>query len=560
MAVQHGGALRRMRSLPSRAFAATVALGLVITIALAYAAYTTDRNNEQRLLSVQAKQAASVIGAAIGNLVAPLQTAFKDATDTGGNARNFADIMRSSVGPGEPFAMASLWRVDGGTTSELTSAGTAPARSDAEVAGLVDLATTSPTFLVRTISTGTEHRVSYALGGQNSPYVVYAERAIPADRKIPIENTQAFADLHFATYIGSVSPANLQTTDTPLDQLPLTGQTETVRIPFGDQTLLLVAAPARHFSGGLNRWRPVLLLVVGTLLSIGWGLVTARLVRRRITAEDDARTITELYARLDDAFAEQRGISETLQRALLPKQHPDIPHVEIASRYVAGARGVEVGGDWYTVDRVGDDRFAFVVGDVSGRGVEAAAIMARLRFAVRAYLLEGHPPELALTMCSSDLDYGQDGHMATALVGVGDLTTRQITMASAGHLNPLLVAGGSATFLDARPGPPLGVEPTRYSSTSFPMPCGAVTLLAYTDGLVERRDEPLDAGLARLAEAARVTADGGDGLDAEVTTLVSAMVPGGADDDLAVLALRWHPQDTAAGDGIGSHPASAASR
>ncbi len=198
--------------------------------------------------------------------------------------------------------------------------------------------------------------------------------------------------------------------------------------------------------------------------------------------------------------------------------------------------GVDVGGDWYSVVRIDDSQVAFVVGDVSGRGVSAAALMARLRFTIRAYLLEGHGPDVVLQMCANHIDIVEDDHFATVLVGLVDLPTRRVTLANAGHPEPLVVSEGKAVYASTEVGPPLGTSPARYPTTSFTMQRGSL-LLAYTDGIVERRDEHLDVGLARLAAA--VTVLDTRNLDAGLDEVLRRMVPTASEDDIALLALGW---------------------
>ena len=200
-----------------------------------------------------------------------------------------------------------------------------------------------------------------------------------------------------------------------------------------------------------------------------------------------------------------------------------------------GTGGVDIGGDWYSVVLLDDRRFAFVVGDVSGRGISAATIMARLRFTVRAYLLEGHPPHVVLEMCSRQLDIETDGHFATVLVGIGEIDSRRVTLANAGHLNPLIVDGVTATFAQSAAGLPIGLTTTTYGSSTFVMPPGSM-LVAFTDGLVERRGEGIDLGLERLAEAAARPAPS---LDRLLSELASELAGQELTDDVAVLAFRW---------------------
>jgi serine phosphatase RsbU (regulator of sigma subunit) len=154
---------------------------------------------------------------------------------------------------------------------------------------------------------------------------------------------------------------------------------------------------------------------------------------------------------------------------------------------------------------------------------------------MRAYLIEGHSPADVLEMCSRQFSIERDHHLATALVGVGNLRTRQITLANAGHLSPLVVDSGRAEFVTTSVGLPLGVTASDYRSVTLTMPEGS-TLVAFTDGLVERRGELLDVGLERLAVAAVVSAPD---LDDLVASLVADVTGPDSDDDIALLALRW---------------------
>jgi len=322
----------------------------------------------------------------------------------------------------------------------------------------------------------------------------------------------------------------------PLSALPLTGATATESIPFGDTSLTLVASARGQLGGPLGRQLPRILLVGGGLLTVLTVVSTARFARRRREAERDADTISELYTTLDRLYAEQRTLAETLQHALLPRTNPSIPGLEIATRYVAGTGGIDIGGDWYSIIAVDETHFGFVVGDVSGRGISAATVMARLRFTMRAYLLEGHPPATVLQMCSGQLDYLEDGHFATVLVGLGDLGSREVVLANAGHLEPLIVTGSRADYAGTTVGPPLGVQVSGYTPTTITMAPGS-TLVAFTDGLVERREESIDVGLRRLADAATPAPS----LDDLVAGLVLRMTGNASEDDLAVLAFSWSP-------------------
>jgi len=477
-------------------------IGLLVTGSLASTARALDRSNEHRLLRVQTAQAAALISSSVLGIEAPLATALQIETVTGGNAAEFTRFMAPYLGTGKLFVSASVWRADGSRTQLVTSIGQ-PAKLDTVAAeALVTKSFGSSTFVARGIPASTPQAIGFALANPASrTYAIYAERAIPANRKVEIESKSAFSDLRYATYLGATTDSSqLTTTDVSPNQLPLKGA-EQIAVPFGDTTITLVAAPLGHLGGALGANLPWIVSVVGIVLTITAAFVAVQLTRRRREAERSSETISGLYADLDRLYAEQRTIAVTLQRALLPRRIPSIDNLEIASRYVAGADGVDVGGDWYSLVQVDDQRFAFVVGDVSGRGVGAATIMAQLRYTVRAYLMEGHGPGAVLDMCSRQLDIAVDEHFATVLVGVGDLGSREITLANAGHLNPLLVAGDQTSFVDTAVGPPIGIGPSTYAEMTVAMAPGS-TLLAFTDGLIERRGEDIDRGFERLADAA----------------------------------------------------------
>jgi serine phosphatase RsbU (regulator of sigma subunit) len=526
---------RRFMSAGRLGFAVAL-IGLLVTASLAWTARALNRSNEHRLLEVQTAQAGALISSSILGIEAPLATALQIETVTGGNTGEFATFMAAYTGSGKVFASASVWQVAGSGANPVTSVGQPATLDTTAVQALVAKALHSSTFVVTGIPANSPQVIGFALANPASPnYAVVAERTIPVNRKVAVESNSAFSDLKYATYLGATtSTSQLATTDISPNKLPLKGAVRVV-VPFGDTSITLAATPLGHLGGGLGANLPWIVLVVGILLTVVSAFVAVQLARRRRQAERSSVTISGLYGDLDRLYAEQRTIAVTLQRALLPRLIPSIENLEIASRYVAGADGVDVGGDWYSLVQIDDQRFAFVVGDVSGRGVGAATIMAQLRYTVRAYLLEGHGPGAVLEMCSRQLDIAVDGHFATVLVGVGDLRSREITLANAGHLNPLLVTGNQTTFVDTPVGPPIGIGPSAYAETTVAMAPGS-TLLAFTDGLIERRGEDIDRGFERLADAAT---DLGPTLEGVLSRLLTTVAEDAAGDDIAILAFRW---------------------
>ena len=203
-------------------------------------------------------------------------------------------------------------------------------------------------------------------------------------------------------------------------------------------------------------------------------------------------------------LSEQRAVTALMQRTLLPEALPQIPGLRFSAKYLPAGTGIKIGGDWYDVLQLGDGRIALVIGDVVGRGVVAASVMAEIRTALRAYMLEGH--ELPKVMSLLDELLGSMGRSrsATAAIYALDMERGELSAVSAGHLPALLVEpGGSCRLVGEAQCPPLGIGPWHgYDAVeTVPFPAGSALLL-YTDGLIERRGECIDRGFERLMLAA----------------------------------------------------------
>jgi PAS domain S-box-containing protein len=233
-----------------------------------------------------------------------------------------------------------------------------------------------------------------------------------------------------------------------------------------------------------------------------------------------------------------RRIAATLQRALLPERLPSIVGVTMAAHISPGAGGTRVGGDWYDAIALPGGRLGLVVGDVAGHGVDAAARMGELRSVARAYALEGHGTVgLVERMNGYHAALGAD-LMTTMLFAILEIDSGTLRFVNAGHPPPLIVEGDGSTRIMEGAGPPLGVMDTwRYEERVATLAPG-MTALLYTDGLVERRGERLDAGLARLRGAA---ARGGDP-EAIVAAALAATEAHAADDDVTLVAVRGEPR------------------
>jgi serine phosphatase RsbU (regulator of sigma subunit)/anti-sigma regulatory factor (Ser/Thr protein kinase) len=239
-----------------------------------------------------------------------------------------------------------------------------------------------------------------------------------------------------------------------------------------------------------------------------------------------------------ERYEAQHEVAIALQRSLLPPPPPPIPGTEIAQRYLAAGPALEAGGDWYDIMALPGGRVGVVVGDVVGRGVEAAAAMGQLQSALRAFALEGDAPSAVLERLFRFAARTPLTSMATVAYAVLDPADGRLRYSCAGHPPPLLVrADGTAAYLEGGRGLPLGVDERADQPEDEARVDPGDMLLLYSDGLVERRRESLDAGLARLELAAReVVAEPAERVCERILT---AVFPDGPPaDDVALLLLR----------------------
>jgi PAS domain S-box-containing protein len=268
-------------------------------------------------------------------------------------------------------------------------------------------------------------------------------------------------------------------------------------------------------------------------------LATADSGRQYVTADLEAAEdlgrragLAVDHARL---FDREHRTAETLQRALLPSELPDLPGYELAVRYLPGTQGDAAAGDFYDAFALPDGRFGIVIGDIVGRGIEAAATMGLVRNALRAYAVYADGPGEVLRRLYGMTDAYGDVPFATVLYLVFDPATGRGTYATAGHLPPLLVGAGEPEYLRGAPCPPLGSPPPAACAEHAVELAPGSTLVLYTDGLVEDPSKPLEEGLRQLARAAAHPSPDPEALaDAIVTDSGSHARP----DDIALLALR----------------------
>ena len=264
--------------------------------------------------------------------------------------------------------------------------------------------------------------------------------------------------------------------------------------------------------------------------------------KREQEARERSEVLQRTMARLAEENAElyerERSVARTLQTSLLAGEPPRDPRFSVATFYSPAIDTLDVGGDWHDAIAFDDDRVAISVGDVVGRGIDAATTMGQLRSAIRALACTGVTPSRLLGQLDSFVGVVGAAWMSTLVYAEIDPARGRMRYACAGHLPPLLVEPDERPRLlwEGR-SPPLTAPPDE------PERCEAVLtlrpgarLLLFTDGLVERRDRSLDDGLARLVEEveARRAASAAD----LVEQLPPAMLAGGSgEDDVCLLAF-----------------------
>jgi chemotaxis family two-component system sensor kinase Cph1 len=251
-------------------------------------------------------------------------------------------------------------------------------------------------------------------------------------------------------------------------------------------------------------------------------------------AENLARLVGEGLAHRSE---QDSRLTAALQRAVLLDSVPDVAGFDVAVRYLPFAEDA-VGGDFYDFVALPNGHLAVVAGDVAGHGLAVAGVTAELRHALRAYLIRERSAPRALARLNELASWLLPTELATVVVLDIDLAKQSVRVASAGHLPPLLLRDDRASYLEAEPAPALGVNArATYAERTYSLE-PRDRLLLYSDGLVERRGESLDAGLERLRRLAVGTVSGLS-LEAACDTVIKAM---GADssssDDVMLVALE----------------------
>ncbi|MFE9912718.1 PP2C family protein-serine/threonine phosphatase [Streptomyces clavifer] len=251
-----------------------------------------------------------------------------------------------------------------------------------------------------------------------------------------------------------------------------------------------------------------------------------------------ARELQDVNERLRRAHARDREVAIALQEAMLPAPTP-VGHHRAAVRYQPAVGTLNVCGDWYDLVDLPGDRIAVAVGDVVGHGLKAACVMGQLRSALSAAARVADGPARALEALGLYARHVDGAESTTVVKTFIDWTTHTITYSSAGHPPPaLLRPDGTVIFLDRATDPPLGARPEHVPRPEATTPFAeGATLALYTDGLIERRHEDIDVGLARLGRA--LVRHGRAHPEALADALLGDLLPPtGSADDTALVIIR----------------------
>jgi serine phosphatase RsbU (regulator of sigma subunit) len=532
---------RRRRRLPA---VITIA-GLAVFVGLAIGCRVLYDQTEDRLLNQRVGEAGAAIQLSITQIKAPLDATAKLAQLTKGDPASLTSLS-SVVGTGKTFTSAALYRI--GDTTPVAQLGepiSLPSSGGNSAATMLGRAAAEPFVLVDLLG-GDQRRLGYAVAdsADKPQFVVYGERTLGADPNVRRRTDEPFSQLDYAIYLGT-APSSDHLLGASVRDLPITSRHAEQVVPFGDANLLLVMTPIGHLSGWLfaNLWWMVLSL--GALVSCAFGALTKRLLQGRDTA-------LELAEENEHLFAEQRHIAETLQLSLLP-EHLDAPSgVVVAARYWPAGSANLIGGDFYDLFSVDENRWAVAIGDVCGKGIEAAALTGLARHTLRTAARHSTSPTEVLQSVHDALRDHHPPTFCTACFGYispGENGGYRIDLSLGGHPQPLLRHPDGRVEAVGRRGTLLGmIEPSLSTSTVEFQPGDMLVL--YTDGLT---DAPADQAVSVEELIGLLEVDGDQPIE-QLADSIRAMKrhrrPLGSGDDTALLILRFDQLPSAGSEAL----------
>ena len=455
-------------------------VGVVLVAGLAVLLVWWDRQNEERLLREQTEQAGVVLTVGVNQFLEPLHSIARAADVTDGDRATFDGLAAQlmSGADAQPYSAIVL----------LDRSGTVLAHRGAPLA--LDTVGDVDTIAPRTDGAiaihdllHTDRTLGFAATSPSADHTVYAERQLSPEPTVRRRTDGPFASLDYAIYLGPTQARDHLLGASTAD-LPLAAPSTTVVVPYGDQDLLLATSPVHRLGDSLLARLWWIVLAVGLAVTAAIALLLHRVQASRQRALDLARLSEEQHH-------EQRDIAETLQLELLPQDIAPPPGLHMTTRYWVADTESLIGGDTYDVFRVDDHRWAILVGDVCGKGTEAAALTGLLRHTARTAARFVESPAAVLHAVHVAMAEHRPRTYCTVALMIyrpddptGERPGGELTIALGGHPAPLLREPDGSVRAVGRPGTLLGmIEPSLHDTTVRFEP--GATLLAYTDGLTD---------------------------------------------------------------------------
>jgi serine phosphatase RsbU (regulator of sigma subunit) len=511
----------------------TVCLGIVVFGALSIACRHFDDQTEDRLLQQQTDEAAALLNLSVTQYYDPLAAAARAAAATDGDPAVFDALIGASAGEGQLYTRVALFRL--GSTTPVAELGEGSlVLDDDATARLLAGAASQPFMIVDLLGSGRILGYAGADGNASPRYVVYGERTLSPDPNVRRRTDEPFSRLDYAIYLGAD-----QQTDALLGSstgaLPLDGRTATVSIPFGDTQLTFVTTPIGHLGSEQLAASWWIVLVGGIAISVALALLIDRMSASKRRAESLATINEELYEH-------ERNITETLQLALVPPEPVAPPGTDLASRYWPAGTANLIGGDFYDVFEIGEDRWGIVIGDICGKGIEAGGLTGLVRQSIRtASRFTQEPAEMLraahVALATSDADTFCTACLIIFRPAPGG--GGRLTVALGGHPQPLLRRADGEIEAIGRMGSILGLFEPSVEEAEVDVVVGD-TLLLYTDGLTDAPGEqavPLEEVIDAFGELGGRLEVGP--LADSIRVLKRRRRPHGSSDDTALVVIRF---------------------
>jgi serine phosphatase RsbU (regulator of sigma subunit) len=532
---ENAGDIRRRSAALHRLSACALVVLLLLSVGMALVTRAVERDQESRLLEQRADEVSLVLETSITSLKATL-TGLGHVARDGGPALFMKEAAEDvAAGPGElTFA---LLRRERGAYVVVAAAGhglSVDQRASRPVAAILAAAEKGSDLVATPVlGSGPDRLLGFALGGPGVPpgMVIYRQSAL-GPVKAPREAGSApFHELRVVLYDAS-RPVAAQVVVTTTRQLPLSGRARYLTFNVGASRWLLAVSSPNPLVGTWAAWAPWVALAVGLAGSVLIALTFEQIVRRRDAA-------VALYR-------SEHRVAETLQHKLLPSL-PEMPGLDIASRYVAASDGQQVGGDWFDVFELPDGGTAVAIGDVMGHDIEAAAAMAQVRAGLRAYAWEGEGPAAVIGRLAALVDAFDVTALVTVIYGVlaapSGNGARWFQWANAGHLPPLLISpGGQVDELRDGKSAVIGALGDEPRSQGRRLLAPGSTMVLYTDGLVERPGVALTGSIEQLRASLQQKRSGNSANDL-CDRILRANGTDQRRDDTAIVVLRLQSTD-----------------